>query len=458
MYIQILLYYSTIFLRSLKEVIALKLHIPIIDVILSLSSAIDLIDPTITTHHKRVAYISYSIAKEMNLSAEELKDLVLASLLHDCGAVNLIERNSLFEFEFANSKIQRHSHGYKGWLILRDADELKPAAEIIKFHHTFWEEQSDTYLQTYEIPKSSYILHLADRIDILIDRKQEILQQRNHIKNIINSENQTMFMPEAVEAFNNLASKPFFWFDIVSPYLDDLIKKEMSSYKVYINSNSLMQYADIAHRIIDFRSKFTATHSIGVATSASTLATKLGFTAADAELMHSAGLFHDLGKLCIPENILEKPGPLDKYEYNVIKSHTYHTYRILNSIPGLDKVRDWASFHHEKLDGTGYPFALKADQLDLGSRILAVSDMFTALTEERPYRAALSVDAAMNIINNVKNLDYDVKACLNKNIEEINEVRKTSQENVFKSCHEIFTDDKTGFMQDDSILHSFEKV
>jgi HD-GYP domain-containing protein (c-di-GMP phosphodiesterase class II) len=419
-------------------VITVELNIPIIDIVLSLSSAIDLIDPTITNHHKRVAYISYSIAKEMNLPDKEIKDLILACLLHDCGAVNMSERNPLFEFEYKSSMLNKHSHAYKGWFILREASELKDAAEIIKYHHVFWDEQSNSYLQTYKIPMSSYILHLADRIDVLINRNQEILKQRRYIENMVKSGSGTMFMPKVVEAFNNLLPKPYFWFDIVSQYLDVIIKKVMSPYKVYINSSSFHEYANITHRIIDFRSRFTATHSIGVASSSSTLSAKLGFSVSDTELMHSAGLMHDLGKLCIPEYILEKPGPLDKNEYNLIKSHTYHTYRILNSIPGLDKVRDWAAFHHEKLDGTGYPFELSDDGLDLGSRILAVSDMFTALTEERPYRHAMPLENAMEIINNTKNLDYDVKACLNQNLEEINELRKTSQENVTNSCHELF--------------------
>lgn len=416
----------------------MELNIPIIDIVLSLSSAIDLIDPAITNHHKRVAYIASSIAKEMKLSDTELKDLVLASLLHDCGAVNLSERNSLFEFEFSNSTVKRHSHGYKGWFILKDAVELKAASEIIKFHHVFWEESSESCFTTYKIPVASYILHLADRIDILINRNQEILNQRRYIQNMISSGSGTMFMPQAVEAFENLMSKSFFWFDIVSPYLDDILKKETLGYKVYIDSKSFNEYANITHRIIDFRSKFTATHSVGVASSSCALAKKLGVSESDTELMYSAGLMHDLGKLSIPEYILEKPGPLDKNEYNLIKSHTYHTYRILNSIPGLNKVRDWASFHHEKLDGTGYPFGLTANELDLGSRIMAVGDIFTALTEERPYRRAMSLDNAMNIINSSNNLDYDVKACLNRNIEEINETRRLSQEKVSINCIEIF--------------------
>jgi HD-GYP domain-containing protein (c-di-GMP phosphodiesterase class II) len=414
--------------------------IPIIDVVIALSSAIDLINPSISNHHKRVAYISYSIAKEMGYSDSEVKDLVLASLLHDCGAVNLFERNSIFKFEFGDSFLNRHSHGYKGWFILRDAYELRTAAEIIRYHHVFWNEASHKLFESCIVPDFSHILHLSDRIDILIDPNQEILKQRRYIKQMIGRGKGTMFMPKAVEAFENLVSKPYFWFDITNTYIEELIRKVMAPFKVYINSTLLVQYANIAHRIIDFRSKFTATHSIGVAASASALASKLGFDNDDSKLMHSAGLMHDLGKLCIPESILEKSGPLNQYEYSLMKAHTYHTFRILDSIPGLGKVRNWAAFHHERLDGSGYPFGLDNKSLDLGSRILAVSDMFTALTEDRPYRHAMSLNETMKLINDVKNLDHDVKKCLNENIEEINEIRRTSQENAFQSCHEIFSD------------------
>lgn len=425
----------------------MNLQIPIINMVLALSSAIDLIDPNISNHHKRVAYTALSIAKQMDFSDAEIKDLVIAGLLHDCGAVNLIERSTLFEFDLGNTMFHRHSHGYKGWFILSEANEFKNAAEIVKYHHIFWKEHSCCNLKDFNIPRASYVLHLADRVDILTNRNDEILKQRSHIKEMVEKEKGTMFMPEAVEAFSGLMQKPYFWFDLVSPYLEELIRKELSDDTILLTSESLLEYANIAHRIIDFRSKFTATHSIGVATSASSLASKLGFNTIDCELMHSAGLMHDLGKLCIPESILEKPGPLDQYEYNKIKSHTYHTYRIIDTMSGLDKVRDWAAYHHEKLDGSGYPFGLKAHDLDLGSRILAVSDMFTALTEERPYRHAMSIEEAMRIINKTKSLDYDVKDCLNKNIEEINEVRRISQENVFESCHEIFNSENLNFIK-----------
>lgn len=399
----------------------------IFDIVLSLSSAIDLVDPLFKNHHKRVAYISYSIAKEMNLPDKQVKDLMLAALLHDCGSVSLSEWRSLLDFGFGRSIYQRHAHGYKGWRILHHTNELQTAAEIIKFHHIYWDERSGTHLLSYDIPLESYILHLADRVDSLINNDMDILTQRIYIQDIINQNSGTMFMPKVVEAFNNLFSRQYFWFDIISPYLDFIIKKAITPFNFNIDNSNLHQYAEITHRLIDLKSAFTAAHSINVATCASILASKLGFNNSDIETMYSAGLIHDIGMLSVPEEILEKPDTLDLTEYNIIKYHTYHTYRLLEAIPGLEKVKDWASFHHEKLDGSGYPFGLKSDQLDLGSRIIAVSDLFTSLTENRSYRPALSLNMAMEIINNTNNLDYDVIACLNKNVEEIIEKINTSK-------------------------------
>src|SRR5208337_2538002 len=99
-----------------------------------------------------------------------------------------------------------------------------------------------------------------------------------------------------------------------------------------------------------------------------------------------AGLLHDIGKLSVPEDILEKPAPLDCSEVNKIKAHSFMTHRILENIGSLDKITQWASLHHERLNGTGYPYHYGKEKLPVGARIIAVADVFTALTENRPYR------------------------------------------------------------------------
>jgi len=91
----------------------------------------------------------------------------------------------------------------------------------------------------------------------------------------------------------------------------------------------------------------------------------------------------------VPNEILEKTGQLTSQEFSLIKQHTYYTYRILEQIDGFGTIAEWAAYHHETLDGSGYPFRIKESQLKNGSRIVAVADVFAALTENRPYRQIL---------------------------------------------------------------------
>ena len=100
-----------------------------------------------------------------------------------------------------------------------------------------------------------------------------------------------------------------------------------------------------------------------------------------------AGNFHDLGKLVIPNSILEKPGKLNDEEFALMKQHTYFTYSILTTIGGIQEIAEWAAFHHERLDGNGYPFHLNASKLSTGARIMAVADIVTTLAEDRPLPA-----------------------------------------------------------------------
>ncbi|MDH7577124.1 MAG: HD domain-containing phosphohydrolase [Bacillota bacterium] len=113
--------------------------------------------------------------------------------------------------------------------------------------------------------------------------------------------------------------------------------------------------------------------------------------------MHIAGLLHDLGKLAVDEEILEKPGPLSPREFAVIKQHPYFTYHILRDA-GYQEISEWAAFHHEKLDGSGYPFHLTGSELSVPVRIMSLSDIYVALREPRPYRSGLDHESAVAIL------------------------------------------------------------
>lgn len=197
-----------------------------------------------------------------------------------------------------------------------------------------------------------------------------------------------------------------------------------------LNTGRLFNLAGMFHKIIDFRSRYTATHSSGVAASSEALARLAGFSEEERLMMKVAGYLHDLGKLAVPTEILEKPEKLTEYEFNIIRSHTFHTYRTLEPISNLDIINIWGSLHHERIDGSGYPFHMKGEELSLGSKIMAVADVFTAIVEDRPYRNGMSSDKALQIIQRMaedSKLDPDVVQLLRLHFDEVNHSRMAAQ-------------------------------
>jgi HD-GYP domain-containing protein (c-di-GMP phosphodiesterase class II) len=192
--------------------------------------------------------------------------------------------------------------------------------------------------------------------------------------------------------------------------------------------------------IIDTRSRFTATHSSGVASSAMELGAVLGMGACDCSKIRIAGYLHDVGKLTVPEEILLKPGKLSKVELQIVRAHPYYTQRVLERVEGLEDITFWASNHHEKLDGNGYPFGRAADNLSMGSRIIAVADVFTALAEDRPYRAGMNKEESREVFQEMVKegkLDKEVVTALYDNYETINESRKSAQEKELKDLSDF---------------------
>lgn len=406
------------------------LRIPLIDIVTAFASSIDMICPQLSDHNRRVAYIAYSISTEMGLKKKEKSDILMAGLLHDCGAIKDDEKLRAAQYDYTD---ERHDHGFMGWKLLHEVQELQEAAQIIKFHHIYWNEPDLSFAGQERIPLGSYIVHLADRIDVLINRDEEILKQRASIVSKIKDDSGMKFMPDAADAFITLSSREYFWFDITSSFLSQSLSQAMGNIKTIVNEDKLLSIAQAFNKLVDYRSRFTATHSIGVAACASMLSEKMNFSKSEIQMMTIAGLLHDLGKLATPLGILEKMGPLNQDEFNIIKKHPYYTYRILDKIPQMDKIKQYASLHHERMDGKGYPFGIRGEDLSLGSRIMAVSDVYTALTEERPYRNAMSPGAALNTIDDMVNnrhLDGDIVSAFKLHLDEINQHKLNEQNRI----------------------------
>ena len=127
----------------------------------------------------------------------------------------------------------------------------------------------------------------------------------------------------------------------------------------------------------------------------------MGFDEETAQKMYLAGALHDIGKVAVGNEILEKPGRLTDEEFTTMKDHASYTYYILSEIDDFEELRDWASFHHERLDGTGYPFGKTAADLNTQERMMACVDIYQALTESRPYKQGMSHEKACGILKDM---------------------------------------------------------
>ncbi|GAB6100719.1 HD domain-containing protein [Halanaerocella petrolearia] len=402
-----------------------ELEISLFDMVICLSDALDLVNPVITGHHKRVAYIAASIAREMDLSREEIKDILIAGALHDVGTLALDREIDDLFFDFSTFH-DVGNHAEIGYKLLNQFIPFRDVSKIIRYHHTHWNRSK---LKS-KYPLGSHILHLADRIDVLIDLDSEILAQSEEIKREVKEQEGTVFNPEVVTAFFDLAKRESFWFNIISDKIDQTLEDRATGLAVDLDLELLLQLARVFGQIIDFRSPFTATHSSGVAASAETLSKLVGVSKSNSIMLRVAGYLHDLGKLAISSEVLNKEGKLTNNEFNIVKKHAFYTYRILSRVEGLDEVKQWAAFHHERLNGTGYPFCLTAEQLSLESRIMAVADVFTAITEDRPYRKGMNQRKATKVlVELVENsaLDKEIVDVLLINYQEIDRIRDSVQ-------------------------------
>jgi HD-GYP domain-containing protein (c-di-GMP phosphodiesterase class II) len=158
---------------------------------------------------------------------------------------------------------------------------------------------------------------------------------------------------------------------------------------------------------VDNKDHYTRKHSDDVTKHALLLADALALSDEERETLFAAGRLHDVGKIGVPDEILRKPGSLDPEEYEIIKQHAHLGELIVKAVPHLDQVHAAIASHHERFDGSGYPHMLKGENIPLLGRILAVSDAWSAMTTDRPYRAALSPADARSELRRVAGSQLD---------------------------------------------------
>lgn len=401
----------------------------LLDLIKGISKALDYVSSTVTGHHRRVGIASAAIAKTLDLSPADTTDLVMAALLHDIGAFSLDLKLDGLDFDADLTE-----HSFMGHRLLRDHPLLNRPAQLIRFHHTTWkdlqENHSDFDQQTLFLGN---ILNLMDRVDVL-GKVGTSTFDSYQIRSVINSYSNTLYDERAIKAFMNASADDRFWEDMKDQETPFRQLIDIKLEDPLIPQDQLIDFSTFFSHIIDFRSRHTATHSQGVAETAVQLAKLAGMNESDQKRMRLAGNLHDIGKLAVPLHLLDKPGKLDDEEYKTVQNHAVVCEKVLRSIPGLEDVADWACQHHERLNGKGYPNSLNGKDISLGSRIMAVADVYTAITEDRPYRDGMPEDKAHATLDSMAQsgfLDQELVALAMENFEQIDTMRRLIQSRAY---------------------------
>ena len=218
-----------------------------------------------------------------------------------------------------------------------------------------------------------------------------------------------------IESVNNCnlfqyVLKPFTPEDLIM-----IIQNGIRVYDLKYNKESLLQelkelffttIKSIASAL-DAKDRYTHGHSMRVTMYSLILANQLDFSTSVLEDIETAGLLHDIGKIGVPEEILKKPGKLTSEEYEKIKEHPLKGKHILDGIEMLSNIAYWVSCHHEKWDGTGYPYSIAGENIPIAARILSIADTYDAMTSDRSYRNGLPHEVAVAEIIRCSETQFD---------------------------------------------------
>ena len=231
------------------------------------------------------------------------------------------------------------------------------------------------------------------------------------------------FDPALVRIVAGWKSDRAWWRLLGGDVTDAVVAAEPSDRVMIVDDDGLDSVSRAFADIIDAKSPFTYRHSTRVADVAREVARTCGLDDAELRRIYRAGLLHDIGKLGVSNRILDKNGPLTAEERASMETHPLYTQEILERVSAFRHFARTAALHHEKLDGSGYPFRVRGDAMELSARILVVSDIYDALTSDRPYRAGMHEADAMAILER----DRGTRLCPTA-LDALDEVRRNASD------------------------------
>jgi HD-GYP domain-containing protein (c-di-GMP phosphodiesterase class II) len=356
-------------------------------------------------HAWSTSIVAYLIAKEA--MPRYATEVFYAGLLHDLGAVGALTQ-ILRQPMPATQQADPHliNHPINGAQLVRGMPTPLNShliADMVLDHHEWWDGRGyPNAKQAGEISLGGRILRIADAYSIrvlMLSTKGLTLDEEYFDQTGPGRE----FSPELFELFlHRMSSEQETFQQLTDPLrLEGLflrIRDELPQVTLFLEPLLWERLLALFAETVDQKNPFLAGHCRRVADYAGQLGEALGLGPEEIAELRSCAMLHDVGKVGMPISILEKPGPLDDDEWDVIKQHTLRGEQVLSIVPLFQKLIPIVRHEHERYDGLGYPDGLQGEDIPLFSRIIAVADAFDAMTSARPYHKVRTAQATLEVI------------------------------------------------------------
>jgi HD-GYP domain-containing protein (c-di-GMP phosphodiesterase class II) len=357
----------------------------------------------------------------MGMDDDAVYALTVAGAMHDCALSEYLE-DEITENGNRVDEIDMAAHCIAGESVMKRFPFYDKVKGAVLFHHDRADGRGAMGRRTADTPVTAQLIHIADAADVQFGLDSMDTEKYRVMNAWIEQQKGTLFAHEITRVFLQAAD-----YDTLCSITGDkvigLIDEILPPNPVDIPISVIRDLSVFFGQITDYKSHFTWKHSIGIAEKAEMFGRYYGYPEEKCQMLYIAGALHDIGKLLISNDILEKPGKLSTEEYREIQNHAIGTWKLLHNISGMEEITRWAALHHEKLDGSGYPFGYTASDLSKEERMMACLDIYQALVEERPYKSGMSHEEAMAVLRKMGSagqLDSEI-------IEDID------------SCHEMHT-------------------
>jgi putative nucleotidyltransferase with HDIG domain len=347
------------------------------DILTGLSHALDITEGHPRGHTARSCLIGMRLADLVGITGRHRTDLFYALLLKDAGCASPSGRRE------------------RGANVARRLGLSEATASAITTMDEHWDGGGAPQgLRGHDIPILGRVIGVAQTVEVFSREQNAMLAL-----DLVERQSGTWFDPDLVHALRTLVADHAFWQLLLTQDAQILVAGVgPTESAITADAARLDDIAEAFASLIDAKSPYTSEHSRRVATLAVEIAKRLGFSNAQLVRIRRAALLHDIGKLGVPNSILDKPSKLTQEEWSIIRQHPAHTLNILRAVPGFRDFAFDAACHHEKLDGSGYHRGYTAERLTPTARALAVADIADALLADRPYRPSMDPSEALRIL------------------------------------------------------------